>query len=126
MPKHTTRKDGYLKHTHNVNGFLDNLKHLHEAVDEYDREKKDYIFPYRKRIELSIQIAIADRLEKVVNTLMELEGDLIQSRREKWAIKEEKINQFYKYDDSNATNEEDRTYENDMDEYELIRGMKGY
>ena len=124
MPKHTTRKDGYLKLTHNVNGFLDNLKHLHEAVNS-QREKKDYIFPYPKRIELSIQIAIADRLEKVVNTLMELEGDLIQSRREKWAIKEEKINQ-YKYDDSDAMNEEDRTYENDMDEYELIRGMKGY
>ena len=93
MPKHTTRKDGYLKLTHNVNGFLDNLKHLHEAVDEYDREKKDYVFPYPKRIELSIQIAIADRLEKVVNTLMELESDLIQSRRAKWAEKERKINE---------------------------------
>ena len=125
MPKHTTRKDGYLKLTHNVNGFLDSLKHLHNAVNDYDRELDDYKFSTKEQIQLSIQIAIADRLEKVVNTLMELEGDLIQSRREKWAIKEEKINQ-YKYEDSDAINEEDRTYENDMDEYELIRGMKGY
>ena len=125
MPKHTTRKDGYLKLTHNVNGFLDSLKHLHNAVNDYDRELDDYKFSTKEQIQLSIQIAIADRLEKVVNTLMELEGNLIESRREKWAIKEEKINQ-YKYDDSDAMNEEDRTYENDMDEYELIRGMKGY
>jgi len=100
MPKHTTRKDGYLKHTHNVNGFLNNLKHLHEAVDEYDRKGK-YIFPYPKRIELSIKIAIADRLEKVVNTLMELEGDLIQSRRAKWAVEEKIIPQYPQDDEYN-------------------------
>tara|TARA_R100001463_G_scaffold4719_7_gene17119 strand:+ start:123 stop:473 length:351 start_codon:yes stop_codon:yes gene_type:complete len=116
MAKHTTRKDGYLKHTHNVNGFLNNLKHLHEAVDEYDREKQDYIFPYSKRIELSIQIAIADRLEKVVNTLMELEGDLIQSRRVKWAVEEKRIPQYPQDDEYNRDDHHEYNLD-DMIEY---------
>ena len=84
MATHTTRKDGYLKHTHNVNGFLNNLKELHNSVHYYDREKDDYEFSDKEQIELSIQIAIADRLEKIVNTLMRTEGDFIESRKAKW------------------------------------------
>tara|TARA_R100001510_G_C7575442_1_gene150354 strand:- start:331 stop:681 length:351 start_codon:yes stop_codon:yes gene_type:complete len=95
MATHTTRKDGYLKHTNNINGFLDNLKKLHNAVHYYDREKNDYEFSDKEQIELSIQIAIADRLEKILNTLMRTEGDFIESRKRKWIYDTIKENEKY-------------------------------
>ncbi len=115
MGKYTTRKDGYLKRTHNVNEFLVNLKRLEEAVNKYDREKKDYIFSYKKRIELSVQLAIADRLEKVVNTLMRSEGDLIESRKEKWMSDRNK-DRSYKTDPDEYS-DEDRIWDEQMHDY---------
>tara|TARA_Y100001938_G_C8079462_1_gene428174 strand:- start:43 stop:462 length:420 start_codon:yes stop_codon:yes gene_type:complete len=126
MGKYTTRKDGYLKRTHNVNEFLVNLKRLEEAVNKYDREKKDYIFSYKKRIELSVQLAIADRLEKVVNTLMRSEGDLIESRKEKWMSDRNKDGSYknhQKYDfltkkeiDPDEYSDEDRLWDEQIND----------